>query len=91
MGLFRFLIAVSIFYLAYKFLKNLYRGDRETSGQASQRKPSVQTGEDLVEDSYCHVYIPLSNAFKVSLDGKNLYFCSKTCCEEFLAEKKSGV
>ena len=45
--------------------------------------PRTIKGEDLVEDPYCHTYVPLSSAYKVSLDGKTAYFCSQKCFEMY--------
>lgn len=55
-----------------------------------RQKPAVR-GEDLVEDPYCHTYVPTSNAYKINVSGKTLYFCSKRCFEEFTADGKSGT
>lgn len=40
-------------------------------------------GEDLVEDPQCHTYVPVSEAYRVRVDGKTLYFCSKECYKKF--------
>jgi len=40
-------------------------------------------GEELVEDPQCHTYVPVSEAYRVSVDGKTLYFCSKECYRKF--------
>jgi uncharacterized protein len=81
----RFIIIMFLTYLAYKFLKSLFitKGtkNQHVSGQPGQRA----SGEDLVEDPYCHTYIPLSNAVKTFVQGKAVYFCSKKCLEEFKA------
>jgi len=39
----------------------------------------------LVEDPYCHTYVPISDAYSVSLDGKTVYFCCKECFEKYKA------
>ena len=81
----RFIIIMLLTYLAYKFLKGLF----VTKGNQQRHMPGQPgrgaSGEDLVEDPYCHTYIPLSNALKTSVEGKDVYFCSKKCLEEFKA------
>ena len=47
------------------------------------------SGEDLVEDPVCHTYVPLSQAIKKEISGKNYYFCSKQCSEKYLSEKNN--
>ncbi len=81
----RFIIIMLLTYLAYKFLKGLFA----TKGNQQRHVPGQPGrgagGEDLVEDPYCHTYIPLSNALKTSVEGKDVYFCSKKCLEKFKA------
>jgi YHS domain-containing protein len=81
----RFIIIMLLTYLAYKFLKELF----VTKGNQQRHVPGQPergaSGEDLVEDPNCHTYIPLSNALKTSVEGKDAYFCSKKCLEEFKA------
>lgn len=81
----RYIIIILLMYLAYKFLKGMFitKGNqhRHVPGQTQQGA----SGEDLVEDPYCHTYIPLSNALKTSVQGKAVYFCSKKCRDEFTA------
>jgi YHS domain-containing protein len=47
---------------------------------AGQKMASV---EDLIEDPQCHAYIPKSTAYTASINGKGLYFCSRTCYEQY--------
>lgn len=47
---------------------------------------SATEGEDLVEDPYCHTYVPQSQAHKASIDGQDVYFCSEKCLEKFMSE-----
>ena len=77
----RFIIILVLTYLAFNFLKGYFKskGKQRVSGQ---QKRGV-SGEDLVEDPYCHTYIPLSNAVTASVHGKAVYFCSKKCQEAF--------
>lgn len=81
----RFIIIMFLTYLAYKFLVGLF----VTKGKQRRNVPGQPgpgaNGEDLVEDPYCHTYIPQTNALKASVQGKALYFCSKKCLEEFTA------
>jgi uncharacterized protein len=85
----RFIIIMLLTYLAYKFLMGVFI----TKGNQRRHVPGQPVrganGEDLVEDPYCHTYIPLSNAVKTSVQGKAVYFCSKKCLEEFTAIQKN--
>ncbi len=85
----RLLVTILIGYLLYKLGKAIFG----LSGRSPRRFPpeagEVKKVEDLVEDPYCHVNVPLSEAFKVDVDGKVLYFCSRTCWEKY-RELKAG-
>jgi len=85
----RFIIIMIVTYLAYKFLVGMFITKGEPRGNVSGQPGQMVNGEDLVEDAYCHTYIPLSNAIKTSVQGKAVYFCSKKCLEEFAASQKN--
>jgi len=73
----RLVIGILVLYLLYK----LFKGWKAVRGPSAKNVPVA--GEDLVEDPLCHVYIPISSACRVSVKGKNLYFCSQKCLDEY--------
>jgi YHS domain-containing protein len=81
----RFIIIMLMTYLAYKFLMGLFITKGTQQRHVPRQPGQSASGEDLVEDPYCHTYIPLSNALKTSVQGKTVHFCSKKCLEEFTA------
>lgn len=87
----RFIIIMILTYIGFKFLKGLFAPKETNYQQMSGQRAQSASGEDLVEDPYCHTYIPLSNALSTSMQGKAVYFCSKKCLEAFTAlqDKKS--
>jgi YHS domain-containing protein len=83
----RLIVAIVIVYLVYRLAKTFFL----PSGKMRERFPGEPTpidGEDMVQDPYCKTYIPLSNAYKASVDGKTCYFCSQECCEKYKAERR---
>ncbi len=84
----RFLIILLLAYLAYQALKGFLEDRGSKQKQVPKQRQHVGGGEDLVEDPYCHTYVPVSDARKLQVEGKTLYFCSKKCLEAFMA--KSG-
>jgi YHS domain-containing protein len=78
----RLLIAIIVGYLLFK----LIRGWKTLGGERSAKRPVL--GEDLVEDPFCHTYIPISHARKMEIGGKTLYFCSQACLEGYQDRKK---
>ena len=88
----RYLITFLLFYLAFRLIRKYFVSAGQKYRQMDERqKPAVRGGEDLVEDPYCHTYVPKSNAYKTIVSGKTLYFCSKRCFEEFTTDEKKGV
>jgi YHS domain-containing protein len=83
----RVVIAFLIFYLLYRAAKMLFLPAKGKSDRPSTFREAI-TGEDLVEDPYCHTYVPLSSAYKVSIKGKTLYFCSRECFERYRSKKE---
>ena len=87
----RFIIIVLVAYILYLFLKRLF-ASRKRQEHRQQPLPQRRTtgGEDLVEDPLCHTYVPLSDAYKASANGKIYYFCSQKCVDEFRANEEKG-
>ncbi|OPY10712.1 MAG: hypothetical protein A4E70_00007 [Syntrophus sp. PtaU1.Bin005] len=82
--IFRFLFFVVVAYLLYRLTKGLL-------GTASRKKPQVShsldgriiQGGDLVQDPYCKTYIPEKDAYKGTLNGVTLNFCSEACFKKY--------
>lgn len=88
--LIRLIIILVLIYLLYRIVK-LLRGPKPAGIDRQQIKTAKNmqtTGEDLVEDPACHTYVPVSQAYKKEISGKDHYFCSKECYEAYILEKK---
>ena len=86
----RFILTVITLYLVYRVVKGFFL----PSARPPEESPPPTTainGEDLVEDPYCHTYVPISDAYSVSLDGKTVYFCCKECFEKYKANINSNI
>ena len=68
----RLVIIAIVLYLVYKVIRKLMT---PSGGRATPLRNEPQSGEDLVEDPYCHTYLPVSQAVKREVDGKTVYFC----------------
>jgi YHS domain-containing protein len=79
----RLIIGILVVYLLYK----LIRGWNARQGKSKNNFPAA--GEDLVEDPLCHAYVPVSSACRMSIKGKNLYFCSQKCLDEYSEKRKT--
>ena len=81
--LIRFLIFFIVGYVIYKIIKNI-RWEKPFAMQNDNNKTTAAAGEELVEDPYCHTYIPISQACRKEIAGKEHYFCSKECSEKYV-------
>ena len=84
--LIRFIIFLIILYVVYRVVKYI-RATKTDKVNNYQSKTAPAVREDLVEDPFCHTYIPVSQAYKKEIAGIDQYFCSKECCESYLSGK----
>jgi YHS domain-containing protein len=84
--MFRFFVFIILIYLLYKVIKTVGQSKPEKN-ENYQFKASPVGGEDLVEDLVCHTYVPMSQAVKKEISGRDYYFCSKLCSEKYESEK----
>jgi YHS domain-containing protein len=80
--IFKLLLGIIVAYLLYRLIKawNTVKGP-------SKANLPVR-GEDLVEDPFCHTYVPVSYASRTVIDGKTVYFCSQKCLETYKKDRK---
>jgi YHS domain-containing protein len=84
--LIRFLIFFILIYVIYKIIRTI-RQEKPFAVENKHSKTTVASGEDLVEDPCCHTYIPISQAHRKEIAGKEHYFCSKECSEKYVKIK----
>lgn len=82
-NLIRLIIIGILVYLIYKTLKWIFGSSSVRQETVGKRDMPVISGEDLVEDPYCHVYVPMSQAYKGYMGGQVMYFCSQDCFEQY--------
>lgn len=85
----RFVLTIIIIYLIYRVMKGFLRSPERTRPEPlfKTRSRTIQGG-DLVQDPHCLTYIPESDAFKATVSGETLYFCSEECFKKYQAEQK---
>lgn len=81
----RLVIAGIIVYVIYRFSRFLFTPAGKISKDRSGEQSRIE-GEDLVKDPYCGTYVPINSAYKTTMDGKTLYFCSRECLEKYMKE-----
>jgi len=83
----RLIVAAIIFYVVYRLTRMLFLpGKRTVKPITKEQRENIAGGEDLVEDPYCHTYLPISNAFVWEERGETRHFCSRRCMEAYQRE-----
>ena len=89
LSLIRLAILGFIIYLVYRLAKWIILSPGIKGRDVSGHQVTAVEGEELVEDPYCHVYVPKSQAYKASIDGQDIYFCSQKCFEKYISEQST--
>jgi uncharacterized protein len=60
--------------------------------KASKAKPEAggSSSTEMVQDPNCEIYIPETEAIKAAVDGRDHFFCSEQCADEY-RKKHSAV
>ena len=81
----RLLIIALLVYLLYKLWRGKETENKEQSIFKNQKNPEIEIGE-MIQDPVCKIYIPIDQAYKREIKGKECFFCSEKCADIF--EKK---
>ncbi len=83
----RLLITAFLVYLLYRLWKS-GENKRENDYAQSKKNTDSHIGE-MVQDPICKVYIPMDQAYRKRIKGKDYFFCSKECAEIFVKKVKN--
>lgn len=81
----RFLIFALIIYLAYRVLKSRL-GSFQQGGE-DQDETSLQNTE-LIQDPQCGTYFLRQRGIGARIKGREVYFCSENCRDDYLKEHR---
>jgi uncharacterized protein len=85
----RYLLLFILFAILYHFLRSMVRSFFAPSARREKPRSESLPSEELVQDPFCLTYVPIRNAFRRKVDGKDVFFCSPECAERFIARKRS--
>jgi len=80
----RLLILLGIIYIIYRALKSWMVQSGE-SQQTIISKTSGEIDDIMIKDPLCEIYFPKKDGVHLRADGKDLYFCSDTCRDKYVA------
>ncbi len=79
----RFLIFALLVYLLYRVLRGLIGPSQKTLRKNNGVGGAI---DEMVQDPFCKTYIPLRDAQRKLIEGKEYFFCCKECCDKFEKE-----
>jgi len=61
---------------------------RSLFGGASPRRDDQTETADMAQDPNCGTYVPKRQSITKSVQGKEYFFCSKKCADEYSSKKE---
>lgn len=84
----RLIIIAILLYIGYRLVfggkKKLSDNHQNQTDDSNKQQPIEDV---LVEDPICKNLVPKQQAIQVNDEGNIIYFCSKKCCDQYVAEK----
>jgi len=85
--LIRLIILAVLVYFGFKAVKRLILSVSDSNRESVEN--SASGIEDImVKDPYCQSYFPRRNGIHLHFNGKDLYFCSPECRDNFIKDKE---
>ncbi|MFH1243514.1 MAG: YHS domain-containing protein [Pseudomonadota bacterium] len=78
MGIFRLLILGALAYLFYRLVRVALGSHRSVD-----RKRGNGVIDEMVQDPNCRIYIPRRDARRKTVAGREYFFCSKECADQY--------
>ena len=78
----RLLIFILLAYVLYRLVRGLFR-----SGEKLNKSENGGAIDEMVQDPCCKTYIPLRDAQRRIIEGREYFFCSKECADTCKKEK----
>lgn len=81
----RIIILIVVGYLLYRAVKS-WMLPNSSSKRSVSRQNTREVDDVMIKDPFCESYFPKRNGVHLNFDGKDLYFCSSKCRDEFAAD-----
>ena len=79
----RFLILAVVAYVCYRALKTWMFPTPDSANSVSG-KDIGKIDDVMIKDPFCEAYFPKRNAVHLNFGGKDLYFCSAECKDQYI-------
>lgn len=84
--LWRFFLIGLVIWILYRTIRKLLGLNTAQSEKNEPKTPEVL--DVMVQDPVCGTYFPQKEGIRLRHKGSDLYFCSKKCMDDFLADPK---
>lgn len=74
----RIIIYALLAYLIYRLVKKVLLPEKRTMDQESGK-----VIDEMIQDPFCGKYIPRRESIKRNIKGKEYFFCSESCADQF--------
>jgi YHS domain-containing protein len=79
----RFIILFIVGYIVYRAIRSwMFPGESSTKTVSDRSAGKID--DVMIKDPQCQAYFPKRDAVYLSFGGKDLYFCSVQCRDEYL-------
>jgi YHS domain-containing protein len=83
----RILFYILLGYLAYRFARSVF----STRQKIKRGGYEGELIDEMVQDPSCKTYIPLMDAHKRVINGREYFFCSRECADKFSKTSPTGT
>ena len=80
----RIIILAAVAYVFYRALKS-WMFPAPNSSKPLAGGDNHKIDDVMIKDPFCQAYFSKKNAVHLSVDGKDLYFCSAECKDQYIA------
>ena len=80
----RLLVLAGLIYLLYRALKRWMVSTQLSAREGAFPKRAGEIDDLMVKDPYCETYFPKKDGYHLKADGKDLYFCSTECRDNYV-------
>ena len=85
----RIIILAVAGYVFYRALKSwMFPGPGASKTVAGNNIGKID--DVMIKDPFCEAYFPKRNAVHLNFDGKDLYFCSAACKDQFITAQSEN-
>ncbi len=86
--MYKVILIVGLLILLYYFLQKAIHGRIESPGGRDGLQGSG-SGNNMVQDPFCRVFVPRGSAFCDEVGGQTYFFCSQACAKAFQKQLSS--